>query len=136
MNVAEHIANAQRLHRSTAKLDLVDDFEMVLEGAMLAAAQLINAMLHATGETAPRAEMLHTDMRARGVPERPDSEAARQAWDLLAQLEWYRPLHVRGSVPHTRQVAEECWAAYLAAIHGERRSGGRAPRSTAEQGRG
>lgn len=112
MDVADHVANAQRLHRSTAKLELYEDFEMVLEGAMLAGAQLINAMLHATGVTERAAEMLHTDMRSPGVPEHPPGPAA-EAWALLERLEWYRPLHVRGSVPHTAQVADECWQTYV-----------------------
>lgn len=58
MEVAEHIHKANRITKSLAKCS-PEDYEALIEGAMLTATHLFNAMLHAKGIRTSDKDVMH-----------------------------------------------------------------------------
>src|SRR5205085_7285692 len=59
MNPHDHDAYAARIEHTMAKLG-PDDHELLIEGAMLAAAHRLNAHMHRLGMTAAEGDLVHT----------------------------------------------------------------------------
>ena len=96
MHAQEHRAKAQKIERSIAKLG-PDDYEMAIEGAMLAGTHWLNAVLHARGVTRDDGDVLHTYMLT--VNElRKLRVADAELLDALTAIEDIRPAFVRGDV--------------------------------------
>jgi hypothetical protein len=97
MSPAEHRAKAEKIERSLAKCGPAD-YEMKIEGAMLAGTHWVNLALHAKRVTADKSDILHTYMLT--VNELRKYRVADAALlDALTEIEDIRPPFVRGNVP-------------------------------------
>jgi hypothetical protein len=104
MNIDEHRARAGRIERSLAKCT-AQDFEMKIEGAMLAGTHWLNAALHRSAITEPENDVFHTYLLT--VNEfRRLSVADEGAINALAEIEDMRPAFVRGNFPGGEQAAQ------------------------------
>lgn len=108
MSPQEHRAKAERIERSLGKCGPAD-YEMKIEGAMLAGTHWLNLALHRMQVTAPQADVLHTymltvnDLRKYRIA---DAELV----DALAEIEDIRPGYVRGNLPGGEKAAERALA--------------------------
>src|SRR4029450_13604442 len=104
MKPFDHDAYAARIERSMAKLG-ADDHELVIEGAMLAAAHRLNAHLHRLGMTHPGEDLVHpyllTINEYRGL-----SVADGESVGAAAGIEDLRPAFVRGDHPGGAAAAQ------------------------------
>jgi hypothetical protein len=104
VNIEEHRAKAERIERSLAKC-APDDFEIKIEGAMLAGTHWLNAALHRSAITEPENDVMHTYHLT--VNEfRRLSVADEGLINALAEIEDMRPAFVRGNFPGGQQVAK------------------------------
>lgn len=105
MHPEEHRAKARKIERSLAKLG-PDDYEMAIEGAMLAGTHWLNCALHAHGVTRHDGDVLHTYMLT--VNELRRLRVADAALlDALTAIEDIRPAFVRGDVPGGPEAAKQ-----------------------------
>jgi len=97
MTPDDHEAKARGIERTLGKCGDAD-YEMAIEGAMLAGTHWLNSILHRSGVTPPELDVLHTymltvnDLRRYRV-------AAAMAVDALTEIEDIRPGYVRGNLP-------------------------------------
>jgi hypothetical protein len=104
VNIEEHRARAGRIERSLAKCAR-DDFEMKIEGAMLAGTHWLNAALHGMAVTKPENDVFHTYLLT--VSEfRRLSVADESLINALAEIEDLRPAFVRGNFPGGQDAAQ------------------------------
>ena len=104
MNIEEHRARAARIERSLVKC-APDDFEMKIEGAMLAGTHWLNAALHRFAITKPENDVFHTYLLT--VNEfRRLSVTDKGLINALAEIEDMRPAFVRGNLPGGQQAAQ------------------------------
>ncbi len=96
MNIAEHRAKAERIERSLAKCT-ASDFEMKIEGAMLAGTHWLNAALHRMAVTTPENDVFHTYLLTVNEYRRL-SVMDESLINALAQIEDMRPPFVRGNL--------------------------------------
>ena len=103
MTPTEHRAKAEKIERSLAKCGPAD-YEMKIEGAMLAGTHWVNLALHRQGVTKDGSDILHTYMLT--VNELRKYRVADAALlDALAEIEDIRPPYVRGNVPGGEKAA-------------------------------
>ena len=95
MKPLDHDAYAARIERSMARLG-ADDHELVIEGAMLAAAHRLNAHLHRLGMTGMDEDLMHTYLLTINEYRRL-SVADGESMAALAAIEDLRPAFVRGN---------------------------------------
>ena len=96
MKPHEHEAAALRIENSLRKCG-PDDYEIVIEGAMLAGSHRLNAHLHRLGATQAAQDVMHTYLLV--VNEfRRLSVADAQALAALSAIEDLRPAYVRGAL--------------------------------------
>ena len=108
MTPDEHLGKARALLRSLQKLRL-SDYEMRIEGAMLAGTHLMNLVLHRIGVTRFDEDGLHAEYL---------TCAQRIKADLLApglvgamhEIEMLRPTYVRGDWPGGERAADQAIA--------------------------
>jgi hypothetical protein len=97
MDATGHKAYAERIMRTMEKLG-PEDYEMVIEGSMLATAHWINFALHTYGVTDGADDVMHTyfltgnQLKKYGI-------VAEDMLDALDEIENLRPMYVRGDVP-------------------------------------
>lgn len=97
MSPEEHRAKAEKIERSLAKLG-PDDYEMAIEGAMLAGTHWLNLALHLQGASSADDDVLHTYMlTVNALRKLRVVDAARV--DALTEIEDLRPPFVRGDFP-------------------------------------
>jgi hypothetical protein len=94
MNPRDHDTCAARIERSMGKL-AADDHELLIEGAMLAAAHRLNAHMHRLGMTPVDEDIVHTYLLTINEFRRL-SVADGQSVAALAAIEDLRPAFVRG----------------------------------------
>lgn len=104
MIAAKHKEKALRIERSLAKC-APQDYEIRIEGAMLAATHWVNGAYHAMGVSADTNDILHTYMLTVNEYRR-YAAANAQLIDRLAEIEDVRPLYVRGDVEGGQAVAD------------------------------
>jgi len=104
VNIEEHRARAGRIERSLAKC-APDDFEMKIEGAMLAGTHWLNAALHRMGVTTPENDVFHTYLLTVNKFRRL-TVADQGAINALAEIEDMRPAFVRGNFPGGQNAAQ------------------------------
>jgi hypothetical protein len=106
MKPHEHDGYAERIERSMAKFAPDDDHELLIEGAMLAAAHRLNAHLHRLGVTGAGEDLVHTYLLT--ISEfRRLSVADGESMDALAAIEDLRPAFVRGNHPGGAAAARQ-----------------------------
>ena len=97
MSPAEHREKAEKIELSMAKLG-PDDYEMAIEGAMLAGTHWLNCALHEQGASSATDDVLHTYMlTVNALRKLRVADAARV--DALTEIEDIRPPFVRGDYP-------------------------------------
>jgi hypothetical protein len=105
MNPHDHDLYAARIERSMDKC-VADDHELLIEGAMLAAAHRLNAHLHRSGLTPPGQDLIHTYLLTINEFRRL-SVADGESLAALAAIEDLRPAFVRGDHPGGAQAAQQ-----------------------------
>lgn len=103
MTPQEHRAKAVRIERSLLKCG-DSDFEIKIEGAMLAGTHWLNAVLHQTGVTEPDADVFHTYLLTVNEYRRL-SVAEENILKALTEIEDLRPAFVRGNVAGADRAA-------------------------------
>jgi hypothetical protein len=96
MKPHEHEAAALRIENSLRKCG-PDDYEIVIEGAMLAGSHRLNAQLHRLGATQATQDVMHTYLLVVNELRRL-SVADPQAVAALSAIEDLRPAYVRGAL--------------------------------------
>ncbi len=104
MNPHDHDLYAARIERSMDKC-VADDHELLIEGAMLAAAHRLNAHLHRLGMTRPDEDLVHTYLLTINEFRRL-SVADGESMAALAAIEDLRPAFVRGDHPGGAEAAQ------------------------------
>lgn len=95
MTPQEHRAKAEKIERSLAKCGSAD-YEMKIEGAMLAGTHWVNLVLHRMGVTPQQGDVLHTYMLTVNELRRL-RVADPETLDALSEIEDIRPAYVRGN---------------------------------------
>jgi len=103
MQIDAHIALARRIETTLRKLGHAD-YEMQIEGAMLAGTHWLNVLLHRVGANPPAQDVFHTYLLTINEFRRL-AVAADQPIHALAEIEDIRPPFVRGNVPGGEQAA-------------------------------
>jgi hypothetical protein len=110
MRIEEHWSKAERLeHTRSGKLDITEDYEIVIWSCIHGGAHLANVVLHKLGVTEEDFDLIHSD-----IPELnrivPPEAAAMLA--TLKSIETLGPRFVRGIEPPDRVTVDSCLAAY------------------------
>jgi hypothetical protein len=106
MKLEDHLNKAARIERSTfGKLDRDIDYEIYVEGCMLAGTHLLNAVLHQIRITKEPDDLLHSDKPPLVVPV-PDAVA--EMMRCLKQIEDLRSGYLRGKAPWKTAHGELC----------------------------
>lgn len=110
MKIKEHIEKARRIDATMAgKLNRDQDYELVLEGYMLAGTHWLNAILHKYGVTAEGCDLLHSN---KPVLEIPIPEPLRPLFEAMRYIEDLRPGYLRGLKPWSVQDGRKCADSY------------------------
>lgn len=105
MDIEQHITMARSIEASLQKCTGAD-YEMTIEGAMLAGTHWLNALLHKLGATSPQADVFHTYLLT--VNEfRRLAVAAEKPLHALAAIEDQRVPFVRGNHPGGEAAAAQ-----------------------------
>ena len=105
MNAKSHHAKAERIARTLAKCRPAD-YEIVIDGAMLAISHWINFAFHSLALTLPEEDIVHSyfvtgfDRQYFGLV------AGPEFLDALEEIDNARPLYVRGNVVGGEKAAE------------------------------
>lgn len=104
MDIEQHMAAATRIERSLQKC-ATQDWEMKIEGAMLAGTHWLNAALHRMGVTQPAGDVLHSYLLTVNEYRRL-CVAADEMVRALSDIEDLRPPFVRGNWPGAQAAAD------------------------------
>jgi hypothetical protein len=107
MNAEGHRAKAERIERSLAKCR-TDDYEMVIDGAMLAVTHWINVAFHTLELTGDDSDVIHAYFETAFDRQHFGLVAGAIFLDGLEEIETLRPLHARGSVAGGEAAAKRC----------------------------
>ncbi|MEP7206755.1 MAG: hypothetical protein ABI920_07440 [Casimicrobiaceae bacterium] len=105
MRVDAHRAKAESVERSLGRLRRATDYEMVIEGCMLAGTHWLNVLLHLHGLFPPERDAMHAEFMTL-AERRKASIVIRPAIDALDVIEGLRTTHVRGDLPGGDQAAQ------------------------------
>ena len=94
MRIESHIDRAARLVRSLGRCGAAD-YEVVMEGVMLAATEWFNAALHRMGERQIETDVMHAEFMTLGERRRIEI-LAPALLNALDEIEEMRALYVRG----------------------------------------
>ena len=97
MKAEGHRAKAERLGRSLAKC-VPGDYEMIIEGAMLAVTHWINHAFHVLELTDDDSDVVHAYFETAFDRQHFGLVAGAEFLDGLDEIETLRPLHARGNV--------------------------------------
>lgn len=103
-----HRAKAERIQRSLVRLS-TQEFEAVIEGAMLAATHWFNVILHECGLQPESADVMHAEFIGMGM-RRKIALRAGVAMEALDEIEYFRTTHVRGDLPEGEKAAARALA--------------------------
>jgi hypothetical protein len=104
MSPEQHRAKAERIRRTLAKLR-PSDYEMRIDGAMLAANHYVNLALHVLGIRPDDRDIIHTEFLD-VIDYRRFEVAARELVDALEAIEELRAPFVRGAAPNGIEAGE------------------------------
>jgi hypothetical protein len=108
MDFEQHLAAATRIERSLQKCG-ANDWEMKIEGAMLAGTHWLNAALHRMGVTQPTGDVFHSYLLTVNEYRRL-CVAADETVRALSEIEDLRPPFVRGNWPGAEAAADRALA--------------------------
>ena len=91
-----HRTKARRIERSLGKCS-PEDYEMVIEGAMLAVTHWINYALHVAGLTPPESDVMHAYHESYFRRQYVGLVCGPALLDGLEEIETIRPLYARGN---------------------------------------
>jgi hypothetical protein len=97
MQIDAHVELALRIEATLGKLGDAD-YEMRIEGAMLAGTHWLNVLLHRVGANPPAQDVFHTYLLTINEFRRL-AVAADRPMHALAEIEDIRPPYVRGNAP-------------------------------------
>lgn len=107
MKSEHHRAKAEAIERSLAKCT-VEDYETVIEGAMLAGTHWFNILLHRYGLRPFDRDAMHAEFIA--PDEKRDVLAViPEALQALEDIECFRTPYVRGDMPGGQKAAERAF---------------------------
>ena len=106
MRIEDHVEKARRIEASmTGKMHRDQDYELMLEGYMLAGTHLLNAILHKLAVTDKDFDLLHSNKPVLEVP----IEARLQPFfDAMRYIEDLRPGYLRGMKPWSVEDGNRC----------------------------
>jgi hypothetical protein len=107
MNAEGHRAKAERIERSLARCR-TDDYEMIIDGAMLAVTHWINVAFHILELTDDDSDVVHAYFETAFDRQHFGLVAGAAFLDGLEEIETLRPLHARGSVAGGEAAAKRC----------------------------
>lgn len=119
MKISEHLARAESFERSIGKLDPLADAELYVVFLMRAATNRVNAALHALGVTdtvASEARVGDLNHTYKPKLECDLPAEVQRMFEPLKFLEDLRPEYVRGPLPFTAALADECRRAHAAVV--------------------
>jgi hypothetical protein len=105
MNREAHISKARRIERTLAKLR-PEDYEISIEGAMLAANHYANLALHVFGIRAEEEDIIHSEYLA-VIDHIRFQLLAPDLLEALEEIEELRAPYVRGGAPGGEEAAEQ-----------------------------
>ena len=105
MNPIAHAKFSERIHSSLARCKF-SDYEIIIEGAMLAGAHWMNAALHNLGLTLPAQDTLHSEFLTLGERRR-IIIIIPMLIENLDKIEEMRALYVRGNEPGGKVAASQ-----------------------------
>ena len=110
MSPEEHSAKALRIVKAMDKLTEAD-FEMVIEGSMLAGTHFLNMALHRSGLTEPHDDVVHAEYMSAAMRTKAGLVAGPLV-EALQTIEEMRPFYVRGESPTAKRplvTVLNCW---------------------------
>ncbi len=107
MRIESHIDRATRIERSLGRCGAAD-YEVVIEGVMLAATEWFNAALHRMGERQIDADVMHAEFMTHGERRRIEI-LAPSLLHALDEIEEMRAPYVRGDREGGEAAARRAW---------------------------
>lgn len=101
-----HVAKAERIERSLERCS-DEDFEAVIEGAMLAGTHWFNVAMHRFLLTNDTDDVMHAEYMTLAM-QRKLSLVSKEMLDALEEIENYRPRFVRGDIAGGPACAVRC----------------------------
>lgn len=108
MSPEKHRQKAAGLEQSLSKLQ-ASDYEMVIEGCMLAGTHWFNVVLHAQSILPPEQDAMHAEFMSMG-DRRKVRLVSGAALDAMDTIEGLRTSHVRGDMPGGEHAAKRALA--------------------------
>lgn len=96
MKIEHHLHKIERFQATLTKLNYEDDYETMIEDFLLAAAHIINALLHKKNILPEDKDIQHNRLFGYMKNEHTLSASSGQIAELIQQLEQLRPSHVYG----------------------------------------
>lgn len=96
MRIEHHFHKVERFKATLSKLNYEDDYETMIEDFLLAAAHLINALLHQRKIVAEDKDIKHNHLFGFMKDEPTLGAFSAEIAELIQQLEQLRPSHVYG----------------------------------------
>ena len=110
MKLNDHVTKARRIEATmTSKLNRNKDYELYLEGYMLAGTHLLNAILHKFSVTTEEFDLLHSD---KPRLDRPIETTLRPLFDAMKYIEDLRPGYLRGTKTWSIEDGKRCERSY------------------------
>ena len=110
MKQEHHERKVKNLEHSIGKLDLEQDFELVIEGYILIAAHFLNKTMHISGRLPEERGIKHNKLAGFIKNEKSFGEKSEEISFLMDTLENFRPSQVygRGLNGKAAEKAREC----------------------------
>ena len=110
MKLGDHLAKARRIEATmSGKLNRDQDYELYLEGYMLAGTHLLNAILHKFAVTRDEHDLLHSD---KPRLEAPVEARLRPLFEAMKYIEDLRSGYLRGTKPWSIEDGRQCERCY------------------------
>ncbi|MDP6805388.1 MAG: hypothetical protein QF902_08665 [Rhodospirillales bacterium] len=109
MKAGGHRAKAERIARSLEKLS-PEDWEIVIDGVMLALTHWINYAFHSVGLSAETDDVMHAYFATAFERQHWGLAAGPEFLAALEEIETIRPQHVRGNAPTGEAAATRALA--------------------------
>ena len=110
MKLDEHVTKARRIEATmTGRLHRDQDYELYLEGYMLAGTHWLNVILHKLAVTREQADLVHSD---KPRLETPVEARLRPLFEAMKYIEDLRPGYLRGTRPWSVEDGRQCEQCY------------------------